>query len=104
AEWPALPYPPSPAGFPSAGRDFVETEYVSSEPARDVILGALVAGVRKDFVCRVELHHAPIQKEARLFCNTSRLLHVVGHNHDSVLRFQLKDQVFYFRSRYWVQC
>src|SRR5215471_3953619 len=103
AEWPAPPDPPSPAGSPSTGRDFVGSESVSSEPARNVILGTLVAGIREDLVRRVKLDHSPIQKEAGLLRNSSCLLHIMGHNHDSVLRFQLKDQVFYFRSRYRIQ-
>jgi len=42
----------------------------------------------------VELHHAAVQEEARLLCHAGGLLHVVSHNHDGVLRLQLKDQIF----------
>src|ERR1019366_8991957 len=90
---PAPRVQPSPAVAPSNLRGFVETVCASSEPARDVILSPFVAGIGKDLVCGIELHHSPVKEEAGLLRHPGCLLHVVRNNHNSVLRLQLKDKV-----------
>ena len=63
------------------------------EPARDVVLGALVGRVGEDLVGRIELDQMTCEKEAGILCNTRGLLHVVRHDHDGVLPLQFKDQI-----------
>src|ERR1700761_9058082 len=48
---------------------------------------------------RIKFDKFSVQEEARSFCDTCGLLHIVSHNDDGVLRLELKDKIFDFRGR-----
>src|SRR5918999_1377730 len=75
----------------------------SSEPARDVVLGALVGGVGEDLRRLVVLDEDPAAprslvrdpdaEEGGHVRDARGLLHVVRHDHDRVLALQVVHQV-----------
>src|SRR3954454_19337201 len=81
---------------PAIGRTLPLSD--SAEPATDVILGLLLAGVGEDLLRRVDLDQAaglarPLDVEERGHVARARgLLHVVGHDDDRVLLLELADQ------------
>src|SRR5215470_206599 len=65
----------------------------SAEPAGDIVLRALVTRRRKHFTGRVELHQLTQIHERREVRDAGGLLHVVGDDHDRIVRFELVDQL-----------
>ena len=63
----------------------------STEPAADVFLGLFLNGVGKDFLGLAKLNEAAQIKERSMIGAPSSLLHVMGHDHDGELFFQLKN-------------
>src|SRR3954454_4545667 len=83
---------------------------VSAETAADIVLGLLLRRVGEDLLRRVDLHEAaglagPLDvEERRQVAGARGLLHIVRHDHDRVLLFQLEDQVLDGQSGDRVQC
>ena len=72
-----------------------ETECASlSKPACDVVFRPLVRWGGEYLFRLVELDQFAHEKECGELRHARRLLHVVGHDHDSVAFFQLEDQLF----------
>src|SRR5437016_6357568 len=72
----------------------LEESSLLAEATGDVIFGALLTRVRKNFRGRSELDQLAEIKEPGVIGDAPGLLHVVGHDHDRVLRFQLVNQFF----------
>src|SRR5437762_1845401 len=67
------------------------------EPARDVVLGPLVARVREERARHAELDELAQEHEARVVGHAGRLLHVVSHDDDRVAVLQLEHQLLDLR-------
>src|SRR6266404_7215254 len=85
--------PPSPA----------ESVYALSEPACDIVFRPFVGRFSKHLLGLVELDHLAEQEKARKLGHPRGLLHIMRDNDDSVLLFQLENQVFDFAGRNWVE-
>ena len=62
-----------------------------------------MGGFCKDFFRLIELDHLSQQEEAGKLGDPRRLLHVVGHDHNGIPFFKLKDQLFYFAGGDWIE-
>src|SRR5438105_6649884 len=63
-----------------------------AEPAGHVVLGELFGGSREDLLRSVTLDELPEPEEGRDVRDARRLLHVVRHDHDRIVRLQLVNQ------------
>ncbi len=60
--------------------------------------------MRKDGRClALSSTKAPLKKERRAISDTGSLLHIVRHNHNGVLLFELVDQIFDLQRGDWVE-
>src|SRR5271166_1754404 len=66
----------------------------SAEPAGDVVFGMLLSRVGEDALGFVELDQFPEIHERGIIRAACRLLHVVGNDGDTVVGFQLGNQLF----------
>src|SRR5688572_997225 len=64
-----------------------------AEPAGDVVLRSLVAGVREQPPRDPELDELAQQQEAGVVGDPGGLLHVVGHDHDGVAVLELQHEL-----------
>src|SRR5207248_7640989 len=71
-----------------------ENAFALSKPARDVVFGSFVAGLRKNRFCFIEFHEPAHYEKSRAFRNPRCLLHVVRDDDYRVLLFELVDQVY----------
>src|SRR5512137_2200529 len=70
----------------------------SAEPAGHVVLGELLPRIGEDLPRRAELHEIPGPvlvhgEEGGLVAHATRLLHVVGDDHDRVVLAELRDEL-----------
>src|SRR5215217_9294075 len=72
--------------------------------AGDVILSQLFIGGGEYLLSRVYFDQLAEEEEGRRVGNARRLLHVVRHDHDRVLLFQIEDQLLNLRGCDWVEC
>src|SRR5262252_4510685 len=64
-----------------------------TEPPGDVVLGDLLPGVGENLFRSVMLDESAEHEEGRVLRNARRLLHVVGHDDDRIVAFQLVDEL-----------
>src|SRR6516225_2308816 len=64
-----------------------------SKASGDIVLGARVAGRGEDHLSWSELDQRPQIHKGSEVRDTSRLLHVVGHDYDRVIALELVDQL-----------
>src|SRR4029079_6933420 len=65
-----------------------------AEPSGDVVLRDLLTGIGEDLLGAVVLHEPSEHEERGELRHASRLLHVVGDDHDREVALQLVDQLF----------
>src|SRR6266478_1046684 len=85
--------PPSPA----------ESVCALSEPACDIVFRPFIGRFSENLLRLVELDHFTQQEKAGELGHPRGLLHIMSDNDDSVLLFQLENQVFDFAARNWVE-
>src|SRR6476620_5984531 len=64
-----------------------------SKPTRDVVLGQLLGRIREDAIGRAELDELSQPEERSVIGHARRLLHVMRHDYDRVVRLQLVDEL-----------
>ena len=67
---------------------------ILAKSTRDIILGLFLNRIREDLLGSADFDQPSHAKEGRLFTDSRGLLHVVGHNDDGVILFELKNQIF----------
>src|SRR6266850_894771 len=96
---PAPPVLPCGAAFPAIPPSLAESVCALSEPACDVVFRPFVGRFSKYLFRLVELDHLAQQEKTGELGHPRGLLHIMRDNDDSVLLFQLENQIFYFPSR-----
>ena len=76
---------------PRICRCAVTSVFQSTEPAGNIVLRLPFAWICENFRGRPKLDQPPKIKESSVIGDAASLLHVVGHGHNRVLRFEFVD-------------
>src|SRR5438045_9547238 len=74
-----------------------------TEPSTNIVFRILLARIFKDLCCRCIFYQSTSQEEPCIVGDTSRLLHIVGHNDNSILLDQLSNQLFHLEGCNWTK-
>src|SRR5437016_14111337 len=66
---------------------------ISAETTRNIVLGALLGRAGEDFPRGPIFDQLAEIKESRMIRNPSRLLHIMGHDHNRIILLQFKDEI-----------